>query len=121
MLVQKITSIFVNALLHQKHLLKPKALMKRQASLQSLKDLDSGVFSYIIKLMDCPEEDMYRYLGTLLNHPFLNFIKFAMIDFLLNCMRTTRYNDNDERTAYCEVFIPTFKAFGNTTKTLEFV
>ncbi|KAI8070639.1 uncharacterized protein B0P05DRAFT_187040 [Gilbertella persicaria] len=63
---------------------------------------------------------MFKLLGTLPNHPFLNFIKFTMIDFLLNCMRTTRYNDNDERTAYCEIFIPIFKAFGNTTQKLEY-
>lgn len=94
--------------------------MKRQATLQNLKELGSDIMSWVRKVMDCPEQDMFKLLGALPNHPFLNFIKFTMIDFLLNCMRTTRYNDNDERTAYCEIFIPIFKAFGNTTQKLEY-
>lgn len=97
-----------------------EVLMKRQATLQNLKDLDSDIISWVRKVVDCPEQDMFKLLGTLPNHPFLNFIKFTMIDFLLNCMRTTRYNGNDERTAYCEIFIPIFKAFGNTTQKLEY-
>ncbi|KAI8968524.1 hypothetical protein BDF20DRAFT_828362, partial [Mycotypha africana] len=59
--------------------------------------------------------------GTVPDLPFLNFVKFTIVDFLLNCMRTHVYNQNDERTVYCEIFIPIFKAFGNTTKKLKYV
>ncbi|KAI8058685.1 uncharacterized protein B0P05DRAFT_478723 [Gilbertella persicaria] len=64
---------------------------------------------------------MFKNLGTVPDLPFLNFVKFTIVDFLLNCMRTHIYNQNDERTAYCELFIPIFKAFGNTTKKLKYV
>ncbi|KAI8878299.1 hypothetical protein K501DRAFT_297732 [Backusella circina FSU 941] len=44
-----------------------------------------------------------------------------MVDFLLNCLKPQSYNHNDERSAYCEIFIPMFKAFGNATKKLNYV
>lgn len=86
-------------------------MKKRQATLQNPKELGSDIMSWVRKVMDCPEQDMFELLVSLPKYPFLIFIKFTMIDFLLNCMRTTRYNDNDERTAYCEIFIPIVKAF----------
>ncbi|KAI9031879.1 hypothetical protein CLU79DRAFT_694050 [Phycomyces nitens] len=64
---------------------------------------------------------MFKNLGTVPDLPFLNFIKFTMVDFLLNSMQAKTYSQNDERTAYCEIFIPIFKAFGNTTKKLKYV
>lgn len=57
-----------------------EVLMKRQATLQNLKELGSDIMSWVRKVMDCPEQDMFKLLGALPNHPFLNFIKFTMID-----------------------------------------
>ncbi|KAI7890339.1 uncharacterized protein EV154DRAFT_590492 [Mucor mucedo] len=53
-------------------------------------------------------------------NPFLEFIQFAMLDFILNCKRPGPYKDNDERSFYCEVMIPIFKAFGNCTSSLTY-
>ncbi|KAG2195129.1 hypothetical protein INT47_006993 [Mucor saturninus] len=85
------------------------------ANLESLKELDTDIMGWVMKVMACPEQEMFRFLAGLPDHSFLNCIKFTMVDFLLNCMRTQKYNDDDERTPYCEIFIPIFKAFGNTT------
>lgn len=95
-------------------------MKKRQATLQNPKELGSDIMNWVRKVMDCPEQDTFKLLVSLPKYPFLIFIKFTKMDFLLNCMRTTRYNDNDERTAYCEIFIPIVKAFRNTTQKLEY-
>ncbi|KAI8639055.1 hypothetical protein BD408DRAFT_435511 [Parasitella parasitica] len=98
-----------------------EAMMQEQNNLQSLKNLGSDIMDWVAKILNWSEKDMFKNLGTVPDLPFLNFVKFTIVDFLLNCMRTHVYNQNDERTAYCELFIPIFKAFGNTTKKLNYV
>lgn len=95
--------------------------MQEQNDLQSLKNLGSDVMDWIVKILNWSEEDMFKNLSTVPDIPFLNFAKLTIVDFLLNCLRTRTYNQNDERSAYCELFIPIFKAFGNTTKKLNYV
>ncbi|RCI04866.1 hypothetical protein CU098_000452, partial [Rhizopus stolonifer] len=98
-----------------------EAMMQEQHNLQSLKNLGSDVMDWVARIVNWSEKDMFKNLGTVPDLPFLNFVKFTIVDFLLNCMRTHIYNQNDERTAYCELFIPIFKAFGNTTTKLKYV
>lgn len=95
-------------------------MVQDQSNLKSLKALGTEVMDWITQILSWPEQDMYKNLGTVPGIPFLNFVKFAITNFILNCMRTCPYDKNDERTSYCEIFIPLFKAFGNTTKTLNY-
>lgn len=76
---------------------------------------------WVARIVNWSEKHMFKNLGTVLDLLFLEFVKFTIIDFLLNCMRTHVYNQNDKRTGYCGLFIPIFKAFGNTTKKLNYV
>jgi hypothetical protein len=96
-------------------------MMKEQNNLQSLKNLGYDVIDWVARIVNWSEKDMFKNLGTVPDLPFINFVKFTIVDFLLNYMRTHIYNQNDERTAYCELFVPIFKAFGNTTKRMNYV
>jgi hypothetical protein len=54
------------------------------------------------------------------SNKFNRFMKFAMLDFAINCERITPIPVNDERTIFSEVIIPLFKYFGNITKLISF-
>ncbi|CAO3697349.1 unnamed protein product [Rhizopus stolonifer] len=51
---------------------------------------------------------------------FNKFIKFACIDFAINCQRITPTPINDERTILFENVLPLFKYFGNITNAISF-
>jgi hypothetical protein len=54
------------------------------------------------------------------SNDFLEFIKYSMVDFKLNTQRPNNYQPGEERTYFCEVVIPLFKAFGNTTRAITY-
>lgn len=94
--------------------------MSDQKQYSSLKRMP-GVYESIIELLESNEQELFNKVVALLNdNPFIEFVKFSMIDFILNCKRPGLYNNNDERSIYCEVFIPISKSFGYCTRSLTY-
>ena len=94
--------------------------MSDQKQYSSLKRMP-GVYESIIELLESNEQELFNKVVALPNdNPFIEFVKFSMIDFILNCKRPGLYNNNDERSIYCEVFIPISKSFGNCTRSLTY-
>lgn len=94
--------------------------MTDQKQYYSLKRMP-GVYQTIINLLESNEHELFDKVAALpKDNTFIEFVKFAMIDFILNCKRPGPYNNNDERSVYCEVFIPLFKSFGNCTGSLTY-
>lgn len=96
-------------------------MLKYQTTLDSLHELGADVVDWVKSIHGWKETTMFKNLGDVPDVPFLNFVKFTMADFHLNCLKPQSYNHNDERSAYCEIFIPIFKAFGNIIKKLNYV
>lgn len=90
--------------------------MTDQKQYSSLKRMP-GVYESIIELLEYNEQELFNKVVALPNdNPLIGFVKFSMIDFILNCKSPGSYNNNDEQSVYCEVFIPIFKSFGNCTR-----
>lgn len=51
---------------------------------------------------------------------FAQFVKFSLIDFVINTMRITPIPLNDERTLYVEHIVQLFKYFSNLSCLLSF-
>lgn len=95
--------------------------MAQQKEYFHLKAMPDGVFDSLLQLLQSNQVDMFDNVINLPKHkPFYEFIKYAMFDFLLNLKRPEPYHNKDERSIYCEVFIPLFKAFGNCTQSLAY-
>lgn len=62
-----------------------------------------------ITLLDCPSDSK-----------FAHFVKYSLIDFIINTMRITSIPINDERTMYVEYIVHLFKYFSNITGLLSF-
>lgn len=60
-------------------------------------------------LLDCPSDSK-----------FAHFVKYLLIDFIVNTMRITPIPINDERTMYVECIVQLFKYFSNITDLLSF-
>lgn len=96
--------------------MKHESLMAQQKEYFHLKAMPDGVYDTLLQLLQSDHAEIFDKIISLpKNKPFFEFIKYAMFDFLLNLKRPEPYNNNDERSIYCEVFIPIFKAFGNCT------
>lgn len=79
------------------------------------------VYELIIELLESNEQELFGKVACLPNkNPLIEFVKFSIIDFILNCKRPGPYNNNDERSLYCEANIPILKAFGNCARSLNF-
>ncbi|CAO3653436.1 unnamed protein product [Mucor hiemalis] len=49
------------------------------------------------------------------------FAQYALLDFTLNLLKPRSFNGkSDERSIFCEVYIPIFKAFGNCLSVLNY-
>ncbi|KAI8087785.1 uncharacterized protein B0P05DRAFT_465198 [Gilbertella persicaria] len=52
---------------------------------------------------------------------FTEFVQYALLDFTLNLLKPGGFNGkSDERSIFCEVYIPIFKAFGNCLSVLNY-
>ncbi|KAI8640268.1 hypothetical protein BD408DRAFT_348385 [Parasitella parasitica] len=52
---------------------------------------------------------------------FNEFVQYALLDFTLNLLKPGSFNGkSDERSIFCEVYIPIFKAFGNCLSVLNY-
>lgn len=51
---------------------------------------------------------------------FAKFVKFVLIDFIINTMRITPFPTNEERTLYVEHIVQLFKYFSNISGLLSF-
>ncbi|KAI9486311.1 MAG: hypothetical protein EXX96DRAFT_39065 [Benjaminiella poitrasii] len=101
--------------------LEHESLMAQQKEYFHLKAIPGGVYDTLLQLLQSNHTEMFDKIVNLpKNKPFFEFIKYAMLDFLLNLKRPENYNNNDERSIYCEVFISLFKAFGNCTQSLGY-
>lgn len=96
-------------------------MLKSQMNLNSLRKLGADIVDWVVRILGWRETTMLKHLGDIPDVPFLNFVKFTMVDFLSDCLKSQSYNHNDTRSAYCEIFIPMFKAFGNVAKNLNYV
>jgi hypothetical protein len=80
-----------------------------------------GLYDTLLKLLLSNPTEMFDEVIKLpRENKFVEFIMYALLDFLLNVKRSESYKQNDERTIFCEVFIPLFKAFGNCTQSLGY-
>jgi hypothetical protein len=51
---------------------------------------------------------------------FIEFAQYALLDFTLNLLKPGNFSTkSDERSIFCEVYIPLFKAFGNCLGVLK--
>lgn len=84
--------------------------------------MPNDVYNSLFQILQLSDRAQMRDLIMKLpeSDPFIEFSKYALIDFMLNVKRPRPYNPNDERSIYCEVFIPLFKAFANCTGLLVF-
>ncbi|KAI7888078.1 uncharacterized protein EV154DRAFT_518614 [Mucor mucedo] len=95
-------------------------MLDKQYNLHCLHTLGTDVVDWIIRILSWNQKNMFKKLGDVPDVPFLNFVEFSMVDFLLNCMKPGIYQINDERSPYWEIFIPLFKVFGNTASKLNY-
>lgn len=52
---------------------------------------------------------------------FTEFVQYALLDFTLNLLKPGSFNGkSNERSIFCEVYIPIFKAFGNCLSILNY-
>jgi hypothetical protein len=88
---------------------------------QSLKSVP-GAFELFNQILKLDNVDFSENIAALSyeRNSFNKFIKFACIDYAINCERITLTLLNDERTIFFENVVPLFKYFGNITKTISF-
>lgn len=81
-----------------------------------------GAFDFFNTILQLGNINLYDKIAFLsyIKNPFNQFLKFACIDFAINCERITPPPINDERTIFFENVVPLFKIFGNITKTISF-
>lgn len=55
------------------------------------------------------------------SNAFAEFIQYALLDFTLNLLKPGSFTGkSDERSIFCEVYIPLIKAFGNCLGMLNY-
>lgn len=97
-------------------------LMVQQDEYYSLKSVTGDMFDTLMDVLDSENlNTLFSKAAVLPNdNAFIDFVKFAVIDFVLNLKRPDRYKAKNERSIYCEIFIPIFKALGNCTGFLSY-
>lgn len=100
------------------------SLVNSQKRYEALKKLN--IFNYIVDLLKIENWNEFEAAAnniTLNNdgdHIMADFSKKLLSEFALNTARPSPYNKNDERSIYCEVFIPMFKYFSIFTQKIAF-
>jgi hypothetical protein len=96
--------------------------MNQQKEYYLLKLVIDDVFNDIMNILDAENANIILEIASMLssNNSFVEFVKFALIDYILNLKKIRPYKPKDERTIYCEIFIPIFKSFGNCTGLLSY-
>lgn len=81
-----------------------------------------GAFNFYNEFLKLDDDDLIDKVANLPyeQNLFNKFMKFALIDYAINCERITPAPVNDERTIFSENIVPLFKYFGNITKTISF-
>lgn len=51
---------------------------------------------------------------------FTQFVKYSLLNYIINTMRITSISTNDERTMYVECIVQMHKYFGNISGLLSF-
>ncbi|KAI9279073.1 hypothetical protein BY458DRAFT_432238 [Sporodiniella umbellata] len=52
---------------------------------------------------------------------FAEFVQYTLLDFTLNLLKPSSFSGkSDERSIFCEVYVPIFKAFGNCISVLNY-
>ncbi|SAL96757.1 hypothetical protein [Absidia glauca] len=98
--------------------------MEDQLNNQSLDNVP-GAVKFLDELLQQPMDDLLQYLWangyegcTDEERSVNNMIRYILTDFHLNCTITT--NNDNERTPFCQRFIPIFKAFAGVTRLMDF-
>lgn len=100
------------------------SLINGQKSYSALKR--SNIFEYVVELIKiekCGDFEPAANNITLNNDGdriMANLSKKLLSEFALNASRPSPYNKDDERSIYCEVFIPMFKYFSIFTQKVAF-
>jgi hypothetical protein len=97
--------------------------MDEQKLYKSLKEVD-GLYDKLIKILQI--EDRLQMKKEIMDlpvqsTPFMEFIQYTLLDFTLNLLKPDSFTGkSDERSIFCEVYIPIFKAFGNCLGVLNY-
>ncbi|KAG1463869.1 hypothetical protein G6F56_005198 [Rhizopus delemar] len=81
-----------------------------------------GAFNFYNEFLKLDDDDLIDKVANLPyeQNLFNKFMKFALMDYAINCERITPVPINDERTIFSENIVPLFKYFGNITKAISF-
>lgn len=81
-----------------------------------------GAFNFYNEFLKLDDDDLIDKEAILPyeQNLFNKFMKFALIDYAINCERITPVPVNDKRTIFSENIVPLFNYFGNITKTISF-
>ncbi|OBZ89730.1 hypothetical protein A0J61_02221 [Choanephora cucurbitarum] len=100
------------------------AYMNEQNLYKSLKEMPAEIYDKLLTILQI--QDRLKMKKIIMDLPaessaFTEFVQYALLDFTLNLSKPSSFDGkNDERSIFCEVFIPIFKAFGNCLSVLNF-
>lgn len=63
-------------------------MLKSQMNLDSLRTLGADIVDWVVRILGWQDTTMFKNLGDIPDVPFLNFVKFTMVDFLLKLFET---------------------------------
>lgn len=101
--------------------------MKEQISHKSLKEVPDKIHEKLLAILQF--QDRLKMKKAIMDLPadssaFTEFVQYALLDFTLNLLKPCSFNNfngkSDERSIFCEVYIPIFKAFGNCLGVLNY-
>ena len=100
------------------------AYMNEQNIYKFLKEVSGDIYSKLLLILQI--QDRIKMKEAILGLPseanaFTEFVQYTLLDFSLNLLKPgSFYGKSDERTIFCEVFIPIFKSFGNCLGILNY-
>lgn len=98
--------------------------MNEQNLHKSLKEMPDEIYDKLLVILQI--QDRLKMKKAIVDLPaessaFTEFIQYALLDFTLNLLKPGSFNGkSDERSIFCEVYIPIFKAFGNCLSVLNY-
>lgn len=98
--------------------------MNEQNLHKSLKEVPDEIYDKLLVILQT--QDRLKMKKAIIDLPaessaFTEFAQYALLDFTLNLLKPRSFNGkSDERSIFCEVYIPIFKAFGNCLSVLNY-
>lgn len=98
--------------------------MSEQKQHKSLKEIPGQIYDKLLMILQI--QDRLKMKKAIVDLPaesnaFAEFIQYALLDFTLNLLKPGSFTGkSDERSIFCEVYIPLIKAFGNCLGMLNY-